>query len=309
MTATKIKGNTAPRTIEPRHVRFHFKQTPARWVPNDATSSHIMNAMSLLFPAGELWFCRVYNRAMPFITDPKLRADADGFLRQEVLHSRSHNTVIKYFTDELKIDVSGFLKVTDFIFKKMLDKRPFGLPFGGESRFWLRQQLGIISALEHFFSYAGQWAIEAKALDEAKADPVMLDLLRWHGAEEVEHRRVAFDIYQHLGGRYFERCFLMVLAVPLLLFMLITGCRYMFKKDTAPGKPRSVILGWMASAKQDRLPGLWTSIKHCFVYFKPSFDPGSIGDLQVAMDYFAKSPAVQAAQHGGNWVFDGKKAA
>jgi predicted metal-dependent hydrolase len=42
----------SPRTIEPRHVRFHFKNTPARFVPNDATSSHIMNAMSLLFPAG-----------------------------------------------------------------------------------------------------------------------------------------------------------------------------------------------------------------------------------------------------------------
>jgi predicted metal-dependent hydrolase len=268
-----------------------------------------MNAMSLLFPAGELWFCRVYNRATPVITDSKLRADANGFMRQEALHSRSHNTVIQYFSDELKIDVSGFLKITDFIFKMMLDKRPLGLPFGGESRFWLRQQLGIISALEHFFSYAGQWAIEAKALDDAKADPIMLDLLRWHGAEEVEHRRVAFDIYKHLGGGYFQRCFLMVVTVPILLFMLMSGCRYMFKKDTAPGKPRSVILGWMASAKHNRLPGLWTSIKHCAVYFKPSFDPGSIGDLQVAMDYFAKSPAVQTAQHGGNWVFDGKESA
>ena len=244
---------------------------------------------------------------MPLITDPKLRADADGFLRQEVLHSRSHNTVINYFTEELRIDVSPFTKFSDRIFKGMLDKKPFGLPWGGNSRFWLRQQLGIISALEHFFSYAGQWAIEAKALDEAHADPVMLDLLRWHGAEEVEHRRVAFDIYQHLGGGYFVRCLLMILTVPLLLVLLMSGCRFMFKKDPLPGKPRSIILGWFASAKQGRLPGFWILIKHCFVYFKPGFDPGSIGDYQVALDFFARSPAVQAAQHGGNWVFDGKK--
>ena len=307
MSTTTVKGNAAPRTIEPRHVRFHFKNTPARFVPNDATSSHIMNAMSLLFPAGELWFCRVYNRAMPLITDPQLRADADGFLRQEVLHSRSHNTVINYFTEELRIDVSPFTKFSDRIFKGMLDKKPFGLPWGGNSRFWLRQQLGIISALEHFFSYAGQWAIEANALDEAQADPVMLDLMRWHGAEEVEHRRVAFDIYQHLGGGYFERCLLMILTVPLLLVLLMSGCRFMFKKDPLPGKPRSIILGWFASAKHGRLPGFWILIKHCFVYFKPGFDPGSIGDYQVALDFFARSPAVQAAQHGGNWVFDDKK--
>lgn len=81
MTTTTRKGNNAPRTIEPRHVRFKFKN---------------------------LWFCRVYNRTMPFITDSKLRADANGFMRQEALHSRSHNTVIQYFSDELKIDVSGF---------------------------------------------------------------------------------------------------------------------------------------------------------------------------------------------------------
>lgn len=307
MRPTNAAEQDVHRVIEPRHVRFHFKDTPLRWVPNDATSSHVMNAMSLLFPAGELWFCRVYNKALPHITDPKLYADADGFLRQEALHSRSHNTVAKYFQNDLNIDISKFMKFTNFIFKDLLDNRPMGLPWGGKSKFWLRRQLGIIAALEHFFSYAGQWVISAEALDKSQADPVMLDLLRWHGAEEVEHRRVAFDIYQHLGGGYFSRCTSMLMAVPILLIMMISGCRFLFNKDTAPGKPRSIVLGWRASAKRGHLPGLWTSIQHCFDYFKPSFDPSSVGNYQEAMDYFAKSPAVQAAQHGGNWVLDGKK--
>jgi len=307
MNTSASSANNEPRAIEPRHVRFNFKDTPLRWVPNDPTASHVMNAMSLLFPAGELWFCRVYNKALPLINDPKLHADADGFLRQEALHSRSHNSVIKDFRNHLKVDVTPFLKVTDFIFKKLLDQRPYGLHWGGNSRYWLRHQLGIISALEHFFSYSGEWVIQAHELDKANADPVMLDLLRWHGAEEVEHRRVAFDIYMHLGGGYFERCFLMLIAVPLLVYLLVRGCRFLFYKDQAPGKPRSVLLGWIASGKQGRLPTLWASIKHCFSYFKPGFDPGTVGNYQVALDYFAKSPAVQAAQHGGNWVFDGRK--
>ena len=28
---------------------------------------------------------------------------------------------------------------------------------------------------------------------------MMLDLLRWHGAEEVEHRSLVFDVYQHVS--------------------------------------------------------------------------------------------------------------
>src|SRR5579872_5462491 len=42
--------------------------------------------------------------------------------------------------------------------------------------------------------------------DYAGADPVMLDLLRWHGAEEVEHRALVYDVYQDLSGSYALRC-------------------------------------------------------------------------------------------------------
>ena len=42
------------------------------------------------------------------------------------------------------------------------------------------------------------------------SDPVMLDLLRWHGAEEVEHRSVAFELFQHVSGSYVRRVETMV---------------------------------------------------------------------------------------------------
>ena len=42
----------------------------------------------------------------------------------------------------------------------------------------------------------------------------MLDLLRWHGAEEVEHRSLVFDVYQKVSGSYFIRAFSMLLTLP-----------------------------------------------------------------------------------------------
>ncbi|EUA34412.1 putative metal-dependent hydrolase family protein [Mycobacterium xenopi 4042] len=35
---------------------------------------------------------------------------------------------------------------------------------------------------------------------------MMLDLLRWHGAEEVEHKAVAFDTMKHLRAGTGARC-------------------------------------------------------------------------------------------------------
>jgi uncharacterized protein len=46
--------------------------------------------------------------------------------------------------------------------------------------------------------------------DAIGTDPVMLDMLRWHGAEEVEHKAVAFDTMKHrvpgIGGRCAPSC-------------------------------------------------------------------------------------------------------
>jgi predicted metal-dependent hydrolase len=140
--------------IKPRHVRFDWKDTPIQWIPGDPSSTHIINILKLLFPAGELWFCRVYNKAMPQITDAKLRADAEGFLRQEAIHSRSHGGVLTHYYKDHGIDTQPFTKRLDWLFSKVLGEQPLGLKIG-HTRFWLRQQLGIIAALEHFFGYLG----------------------------------------------------------------------------------------------------------------------------------------------------------
>ncbi|WP_261994278.1 metal-dependent hydrolase, partial [Streptomyces sp. t39] len=61
----------------------------------------------------------------------------------------------------------------------------------------------------------GDWVLNADGLDRAGADPVMLDLLRWHGAEEVEHRSVAYDLLRHLDPGYRRRVRTLFVAGPL----------------------------------------------------------------------------------------------
>lgn len=288
--------------ILPRHVRFDFSRTPVQWIPNDPCSTHIINTLNLMFPAGEMWFCRVYNKALPHVTDPKLRDDAEGFLRQEAIHSRSHGGVLAHYYAAHGIDTKPFTRHLDNALSKVLGDRPFGLPWGGHSRFWLRQQLGIIASLEHYFGYLGNWVLNAKELDAAGTDPVMLDLLRWHGAEEVEHRTVAYDMHRHLGGGYLGRCVHMTITMVMLLGIVAWGTRYMFRRDPQAGKPMGFLRTWATGARRGCLPSLWATIQSAARFFQPNYSPAHEGSTEQALAYLATSPAAQAAAHGGNWT-------
>ena len=82
--------NTPAIKITPRAVDFDFGQSSIHWIPNDPFSSHTYNAINLLLPAGEFWFCRVFNKALPSITDKTLEEDVRAFIRQEAIHARAH---------------------------------------------------------------------------------------------------------------------------------------------------------------------------------------------------------------------------
>ncbi|HKT63713.1 metal-dependent hydrolase [Burkholderia sp. 22313] len=286
--------------IKARHVKFDFSDTPITWVPDDPGSTHIINTLNLLFPEGELWFCRVYNKALPHITDARLHDEAEGFLRQEAVHSRSHGGVLKHYYDRHGIDTKPFTQKLNWLFTRVLGDAPFGLKIG-HTRFWLRQQLAVIASLEHFFGYLGNWVLNAHGLDEGRADPTMVDLLRWHGAEEVEHRTVAFDIYNHMGGNYPERCVHMAFVIVLLLYFITTGAKFMYRRDPAAGRYPGFALAWWKGSRRGHLPSFWKVIGAALRYFKPGYTPHHEGSTEQALAYLARSPAAQAAAHGGNW--------
>ena len=289
-----------------RPVQFDFSNSPIHWIPNDPLSSHVVNGINLILPAGEFWFCRVYNKVLPYVTDPILKDDVVGFIRQEAVHARAHCKA-REFLEQHNYEMEPFMGRINWLFETLLGEAPLGIKALQIKQLeypWLVLRVGIIAAIEHFTGVIGQWSLDNKTWD--KADPVIADLFRWHLAEEVEHRNVAFDLYQHLVknkyGFYASRQALMAIVFPLFIYLLAEGGRGLGKQDTDKYVQKlmkksllPLLLEFeLTGRRMDNLPTLTFLTKATLRWVSPSFHPEEEGDTQQALDYLAKSPAVRA---------------
>lgn len=294
--------------LQARRVQFDLSQTPLHWIPDDAFSTHLINGIHMLLPAGEFWFCRVYNKALPYVTDPVLRADVEGFIRQEAIHARVHQGGQAYLQAH-QLDTDAYIERANWLFGKILSDAPLGLKALQHKRLekqWLITRVGLIAAIEHFTGMLGQWCMDNTSWD--KADPVMADLFRWHLAEEVEHRNVAFDLFHHLCetelGFYAGRQALMAIIFPLFIHFLTEGMRALASQDRSNAEIRAMArrslprLLWEVERigrASDNIPTFSFLVKGTLRWLSPRFHPEPEGNTQQALDYIARSPAARAA--------------
>lgn len=293
----ELASNTVGSGIEARKVRFNWDNTPIHWVDNDPYATHLLNVLHLLLPAGELWFCRIYNKALPLVSDPHLAADVRGFIRQEAVHSRSHDEVLR-FLEQHQVSIRAYTARVEWLFERVLGDRPLGNRFWHRrlDKPWLKLRVGLIGAIEHFTTTMGDWVLNAKGLDSGNVDPVMLDLLRWHGAEEVEHRCVAHDLYAHLGGGYVSRQLLMALTFTVLWVLWVQGIRHLMRND--PQIPKDYRWGWQdfrRLGREDKVPTLGMILRSTLRYVPPGYHPRDEANTEQALAYFRRSPAARAA--------------
>ncbi|MGH8460108.1 MAG: metal-dependent hydrolase [Stenotrophobium sp.] len=296
--AAKPVSKTQGKLI-PRKVQFDWSETQLDWIPGHPFASHFINEINTILPAGEFWFCRLYNKALPYVTDDKLREDMQMFMRQEAMHARAHAGAIEGYLKQRGISTERNTRIMEWLFETALADEPLGrkLPKFMEKR-WLVFRLGIIAAIEHMTCVLGKYVLENRAWDEVGADPVLLDLLRWHGAEEVEHRSVAFDLYQHLGGGYLSRYYLACIATPAVFGLWVDGAAHIMGQDSryADKKPALwkpwIWLEWLRVSRTRQLPNpFWLIFLQQLPFFSPWYDPLKEASTEQALAYLNQSPA------------------
>ena len=173
--------------IQPRTVKFEFEDlTSPYYYKDNPQISALWAALSASFPPGEAEFIKSVKLFEDQITDPKLKQEVKDFAHQEAHHSLQHRQLNKIFDD------MGYkTQDLDKVFREELKKR--------EATWSAKRRLARTVAGEHMTAIWAHWSLTNQ--DVMEPFPTSLKhLLQWHAIEEIEHKSVAFDVYQHCVG-------------------------------------------------------------------------------------------------------------
>lgn len=257
-------------TITPRNPKLSWQDSHEKyWFGGCPLKSNWMNALSSTFPAGERFFIDSVRVYADTISDPGLAARVQGFIGQEAAHGKEHqrfNRILAdygYPVDRMEQRVQA---LCDWV-RKNPDTRV---------------KLALTCALEHFTTILCTEVLREPLFNE----PMHGEYNRlwcWHCLEEIEHKAVAYDVYQSIGGSYRTRIVEMIHASailwPLLLSILFTYQRH--DKRLFKLRDWGVLISWGFI-----WPGLIRRlVPHYLAYFRRDYHPSMMHDQTLVDDW------------------------
>ena len=279
--------------LRPRNVQFHLENAPLHWIPGDPYGSHTVTALNLFLPAAERWFSTLLSDALEYVRDEHLREEIIGFIGQEAVHARTHERVLFSYLLRHGIDAGPFVRQLDWVAGQYDQRMSKVAP--QNRRKALASGTHALCAAEHFTGVLGHWALN-NAWDEMAVDPTLSDLYRWHGAEEVEHRHVSYNVAKYFSMDFLAQAVSGVIVSFALVGIVLRGAKFLVHADPALpnlGYPR---LLWKLheSGKRGAIPSGGLVIRAALRLFRRDYNPSTEGSTAQAVAYLATSPAARA---------------
>ena len=197
----------------------------------DVITSHLLAALSGVFPDGEEMFVESVKHYRDQVTDPDLLRQVNAFIGQESVHGREHRDLND------KLDALGYrakrverMLADDDAFPPyaqrfigllhrvgILDENPFA---SGELDPPPMFMLALTAALEHYTATMAEQLLTDQYLQSRFAHDGLFRMWAWHAIEESEHKSVAFDVYKAVGGDEQTRRRAMTFAGMALIFIV-----------------------------------------------------------------------------------------
>jgi len=181
--------------ITVRRMSFEFPEDlPVLADASDVRGSCEVAGLSFTLPYLEPYLIRTMSTAVKQVTDPVIAQDIRNFSAQEGNHFRNHariNNVIRAkLRPETALEIKAIEADMDADYKRFTKTKSlkFNLAYA-EGFEAMTLGLALAAFDRGFDCFEENWA----------------QLLEWHLVEEVEHRTVTFNAYEHLYGQYFYR--------------------------------------------------------------------------------------------------------
>jgi predicted metal-dependent hydrolase len=236
------------------------RELAGAWCNGDALASAAIEAISFVTPALERFFIRTVADALPLGGDPALESACRAFIRDEAAHTCAHRQFNAALLTHLPTPPPGLAGI-----EKLLDltNRHLALP----------NRIALVAALEHGTAVVSKFWLDGQTrwrFDCAFAR----DLFLYHAREEIAHRSVAFDLWQHRGGGNLPA------RVIALAAILLAGGAYL--GVAAPAilyrKRQRRLLDSLAAIAALRVTAVGALLKALLRYAHPAYHPRHLVD-------------------------------
>jgi hypothetical protein len=281
-------------TIKVRRINFgHEAEEQVHWFRNNQFMTHFMNSLHTVFPDGERLFIRSVKYFEKEIKNPELKERVKAFIGQEMQHGMQHERFLQAL-DKMGLEATKFEKwyrenayvsAEDKLSAERLLLTPLRWLLGDKAAELM--SLSVTAALEHYTATLGEIVLRNEEYYMQAMPENLKQLFLWHAAEELEHKSVAFDVFQDVAnGNYLERQVGFAFASFFLAYYIGIGWAWYLAHD----KNRDV-----AKLPQDFLesvPVYFNLLKDLLAgavqYLKPGFHPDQIDNTELARALFSR---------------------
>lgn len=229
--SNELNATPAARVLpKARRVRFAMPVGTNRqhFVDGDLVMSHFVSTLSATFPEGEDFFIRSVREFRDELSDAELLEAVKGFIAQEATHRHQH----RLLNDRLQ--AMGYPT-------RRIDRHTKNLVDRLEARFSPKMRLAVTAALEHYTATFAEVILTSDEAQDLIGDTEVRPILLWHAFEECEHKAVAFDVYQSIGGSERTRVWGMRLATVILFGEIVVQTIRSLAGDRAAYKPSRLL--------------------------------------------------------------------
>jgi predicted metal-dependent hydrolase len=231
--------------------------------------------LGLIIPCGERFFIRSVQRLAPKAKKAELKVQINGFIGQEAMHAKETERSIEPLIKRgfPASQVQAFMERTIAFFERIIPAR---LALAGTA------------AIEHHTAVLSLWHLSTQYSRKHIAPPYRQHV-EWHGAEELEHKAVAFDLLQEVApNNYLLRAvgFLLAMMVVWISFLRVRGMILKWE-----GLTRAQIHQERKKARKIRMSLMSPGLPYLWLYLKPGFHPNDLEDGGLSKKILAEQAA------------------